>query len=489
MLTSTCITGDLTPYTPSLSKPWDKVRAQHLYRRIGFGATPDELDAALALDPAALVDQLIDEAINLPDLPRPEWADWKGSQFRDLDDNIQKLYEYLIDWSVALPQRGLREKLTLFWSGHFVTQFESYTCSVMGYRYLEILRDHALGNFRTMTEAIGKTPAMLFYLNGADNTREAPNENYARELFELFTLGRDNGYTQQDIVETSRALTGWTIAYDQATAQEGDWCTKDEQFYPYRFDNGVKTIFGQTGNWGYDDVHDILFSQRSQKIATYICGLLYQEFVSHKIDTVIVGQLANTFLSNNFEIAPVLRQLFKSEHFFDDGVIHTQVKNPYFITSSLLKEMGMPIDQAIKGYVFGAPEIMGQVILNPPDVAGWPGDRDWINTTTLTMRWEIVQGFTAYYADKYALQLVNFAKKVSGNSNDAAAVTQALVDFFIPRGLQTPEAYERATKVFQGEIPQNYFDDGTWSLDFDGAQWQIFLLMQHIARLPEFQLV
>ncbi|MEL6132775.1 MAG: DUF1800 domain-containing protein, partial [Bacteroidota bacterium] len=448
----------------------------------------DELDAALSVSPAALVDQLIDEAINLPELPRPEWADWKGSQFKDLEDNFEKLYTYLIDWAVALPARGLREKLTLFWSGHFVTQFESYSCGPMAYRYLEILRTHALGSFRTMTEEIGKTPAMLFYLNGIDSTKEAPNENYARELFELFTLGRDNGYTQEDIVEASRALTGWSIEYDEATAQEGDWCTKNEQFYAFRHDDGVKTIFGQTGNWGYDDVHEILFTQRKQKIAAFICGRLYQEFISYKIDDQIVSQLAQTFLTHNFELAPVLRQLFKSEHFFDDGVIHTQVKAPLHLTSSLFKEMELPITDAIKGYVFGAPEALGQVILNPPDVAGWPGDKSWINTTTLTMRWETVQGFIAFYAENYASQLVGFAKKVSDNSQDAAAVTQAIVDFFIPHGLQTPEAYERATKIFQAEIPQNYFDEGIWSLDFDGAQWQIFMLMQHIARLPEFQL-
>jgi len=165
---------------------------------------------------------------------------------------------------------------------------------------------------------MGKTPAMLLYLNGAESTAENPNENYARELFELFTLGEDNGYTQQDIEEAARAFTGWGVEL-----------SANSVFDFQNWDFGEKTVFGQTGVWNFTDVHNILFEQRGNQIAQHVCNEIYRYFVSEKGNDDVVQEMAQVFLDNNFEIAPMFRQLFSSEHFFDEEIIGTRIKSPW----------------------------------------------------------------------------------------------------------------------------------------------------------------
>ena len=222
-----------------------------------------------------------------------------------------------------------------------VTELRIYNCAGFLYYYINCLQRNAIGNFRTLISEIGLTNAMLFYLDGAFNNGNNPNENYARELYELFTLGEGNGYTEEDIVETARALSGYT--------DRGEEGCSPVNYRADRHDNGEKTILGQTGNWDYDDVIEILFTQRSNEIANYICSKLYQFFVHPDIDdeagnarTIIEG-LAATFTANNFELAPVLRQLFKSEHFFDDDAVGVIIKSPFDLYFNLIKELGLPI--------------------------------------------------------------------------------------------------------------------------------------------------
>jgi uncharacterized protein (DUF1800 family) len=180
------------------------------------------------------------------------------------------------------------EKLALFWHNHFVTRNEDYGCPSYLYQYHKLLQQYALGNFKTFVKEIGKTPAMLVFLNGVQNTRFNPNENYARELYELFTLGRDNGYTQQDIVQTAKALTGWN------SLENNQYCGRIN-FFPALHDPAQKTIFGKTNTYNYDTLHDLLFAERAVQISEYICGKLYRYFVSPQVDEVIVSELATIF--------------------------------------------------------------------------------------------------------------------------------------------------------------------------------------------------
>ena len=478
--TLNCATGTLAPYAPSGQAPWNKQRAIHLLRRMGFGGTPAQIESALGQDPGTLVDTIIDNAIALPPSDAPIWGDWAYSDYTDFGvQQTEQIIEQILAWIKNMMNDGFREKMALFWHNHFVTKFEVYNCPSWMNDYYRLLQENALGNFKSFTVEMGKSPAMLVFLNGVQNTVIEPNENYARELYELFTLGQDNGYTQEDIVQTARALTGWN-GFTELCAPIG--------FLPFTHDNGVKTIFGQTGNWGYQDVHDILFQERAEQIATHICGKLYQAFIHPDIEEAIVNGLAQTFLDNNFEIVPVLRQLFKSEHFFDAYNIGTIVKSPIDAILNYIREGNFTYNDeslTLAGYFAGD---LAQTLLNPPDVAGWPGNRAWIDSNTLTGRWQAIDYYT-YVAYQFAPnELVQLAKDLSDNSNDPEEVASAIVDHFIPNGLNQAEAYERATTVFKWEIPQNYFDDGSWNLDWAEVPIQMAFLLQHIAHLPEFQL-
>ncbi len=495
MIALNCATGTLAPYVPSSERPWDRRRAAHIYKRLGFGANAATIDAALQQDPTTLVESIITNAIAKPLPNAPVWANWAIGDYNQ--DTIQEdVVQQTFDWTVAwleemMSENPLREKLALFWHNHFVTQLDAYQCPSYLYNYHRILQQYALGDFKTFTEEIGKCPAMLIYLNGVQSTRLEPNENYARELYELFTLGENNNYTQQDITETARALTGYN-GFTEACAPIG--------FLQISHDPGSKTIFGQTGNWGYEDVHQLIFTERRDEVANFICTKVYKAFVSPNVDETIVAGLAATFKANDFNLAPVFRQLFKSEHFFDDAVLGVSVKSPIEAMLHMLKEIDFPyqgimnpdynVNQILLGVYFQSAQI-GQQLWNPTDVAGWDGDQAWINSNTLTGRWETSDFVTFSMFQNYRFMLIDLAKALSNNSADAEFVTQVIVEHFIPQGLQTPDDYDRATMVFKSDfVPGNYFEDGTWSLDYDEevVAAQIALLIRHITRLPEFQL-
>lgn len=473
-----CATGTLAPYTGT----WSKRQVMHLYRRMGFGLKPDQIQAALGKTPSQVVDELLDEAQAMPLAPEPEWGYWT---IDDYDDIVTQRFEQINDWIVRwlrdMYNNGLREKLALFWHNHFVTSLVSYQCPSHMYQYHKLLQQYALGNFKTLTVEMGKTPAMLVYLNGVENNRFSPNENYARELYELFTLGADNGYTQEDIEETARALTGWNGYFTACGSID---------FLPNLFDDGQKTIFGQTGNWGYADVHDILFAERAREVAEHLCRKLYRFFVHPEADSAIVAGLAQTLRDNDFELAPVLRQLFKSEHFFDEYVIGTQVKSPVEFFLSYFNDAGIPFDsqpviQVVGFYIFDS----GQQLFSPPDVAGWPGNRNWIDSNAITSRWQYGELFNGYVFTTFPELLRNLAKTLSNDANDPYLVAQSVLDHFLPNGMQDLMAYEEATDIFKEPVPQNYYDTGAWNLDWDTAPLQVFNLLNYLIRVPEFQLI
>lgn len=476
-----CATTSLDVYTPSAGTPWNSSRVQHLARRLGFSITAEDISAALAQSPDTLVDALIDTAINTPNLTEPIWSDWGQNDYDDfVPEATAQSIAYSKTWIATMLTNGVKEKITLFWHNHFVTRIEDYFCPSWLYSYHTLLQDYALGNFRDFVYEMGKTPAMLVFLNGVQNTRIDPNENYARELFELFTLGQDNGYTQADIVDAARALTGYN-GFTTACAPI--------TFVEFLHDTAEKTIFGQTGNWGYDELHNILFTQRASEIAHYICGKIYKHFVHPEIKEEIVAGLAQTLLDNNWELVPVFRQLFKSEHFFDEYIIGVQIKSPLDLLNNLVKELGLEHDDSSYEFILNAGYQLNQGLFNPVDVAGWPGDRDWINTSTITGRWQITDFILFNTYENSAELLQNLAQTLTSvNENDPALITQAIIDFFIPKALLNPQQYADATLVFKWEVPQNYYDSGQWNLLWDTVPAQVALLLRHISRFPEFQL-
>ena len=483
MTTDSCNTSSLAIYVPSATLPWNARRVNHLYRRLGFGINMTGITAALSNTPENLVDSIIDDAINLPETPAPLWANFTYSHYinngLDFDEETQNNHN---EWRQQalndLLNDGLRGTLTLFWHNHFVTELDTYYCSNYLYRYYNLLQTYCLGDFKEFVRAIGLNEAMLIYLNGFENTSAEPNENYARELYELFTLGVDNGYDREDIVATARALTGYN--------HRNDFCD-DLYFDASTFDNGIKTIFGQTGNHGYDDVIDILFEQRGSLIAEFICTKLYKYFVSPEVNETIIAELATSFEAD-FNIGNLLRKLFKSEHFFADEAIGTLIKSPYDLSHNFLLTTNFVIDEEDQGAIFYYNLLAGQELFNPVDVAGWQGDRDWINSSTLGGRWSALENFIWYTWNADRERLREFALETSDYSNDPAIIAKSIIDRFVPNELHTTTDYTVATDIFKAEIPQNYYDDGIWNLNWDQAPYQVVLLLLHIIKIPEFQL-
>ncbi len=482
MSTAACdLTTGLAPYSPNAENPWNQERARHLYMRMSFGADYDTIQQALANQPNTLVSSIIEQGRNAPKAAAPPWANWAISQYSDFQTQLQEqVLSWALVWMNDMLTNSFRAKLTLFWHNHFVTKLEAYACPSYMYRYYSLLEDNVFGNFKTFAKEIGKTPAMLLFLNGVQNTRFDPNENYARELFELFTLGRDNGYTQQDIAGASRALTGWN-GFTELCAPIG--------YVPLLHDPGAKTIFGKTGNYNYDGLHDLLFEERSTEIARYICGKLYEWFVSPERDEEFINELAEELIANDFELLPVYRILFASERFFDEKVIGTMIKSPLDYFLSFLKLTKLPYNQDVLTLILLQAAENGQFIFDPPDVKGWPGNRSWVDTSRLTQRW---LGLEFYLYSVFQTQpdlYTNFIKELTSAYNDPEEITADLVTHMTSKGFDDSRQLNNAVTAFKWEVPQNYFDDGSWNLDWITVPPQVALLLQYVTRTPEYQLM
>lgn len=477
--------GGLEPFVPSTEHPWDRRRALHLLRRTGVGARPADADAVLATAPSAAVDALVDAALQASYPPAPPWVDAAPPPSDAPQSEIDAYIQQTIDWwyetehgvyREALTFRAagtaLRERLALAWHDHFVTGIEDYFLAPWLYRYWDLLRTHALGDFRQFVHDVGLTPAMLIYLNGIQNRVGAPNENYARELLELFTMGITGpdgtpNYTQEDIEELARALTGWSVdVYD----------TLESVFVPVWHDSGTKTIFGQTGNWGYDDVVPLLFDQRGSEIAHHIAGVLYRLFVYEIPDPAVVDALAAELEANDFQLEPTIRTLLKSAHFFDAATIGAHVKSPAMLTLGLYRELGFGEDPELFEIVRFVMALTNQRLFQPPNVAGWPGYRAWLDANTLPLRW--LYG-DALLPQQQTLQALALALPAP---HDPYALTADFAAHFlaVPASDDDLATY---TEILLNGIP-----DYEWNPNDPGAEARLLGLAAYLLRLPEYQL-
>ncbi|MCB0719347.1 MAG: DUF1800 domain-containing protein [Bacteroidetes bacterium] len=429
--------GTLNPY----SGPWTRKLAKHLVSRTNFGALKRDVDGALTDGNASeAVDRIVDAALGDPIPEPPGWYAGNGSTNQD------QVYQVQRNWIDSMRTKGLIEKMTLFWHNHMPTQWtvsegkSNLSVAHLTYDYYSLLRLHALGNFRTLIEKIGKNAAMHYYLDGYVNESGHANENFARELLELFTMGQYGpgnqlNYTETDIKEIARALTGWVVASNRTVV-----------FQSNRHDNGSKSFLGQTGNYGYDDVIDIVFTQRSTQIATFIARKLYAFFVSAVPDETIVNGLASALVSNNFEIAPVVRMLLKSEHFYEQTFIGARIKSPIEIIVGFLREAEIDPSFTLLDSIreLLSPANLGQEPLNPPNVAGWPGlnppdasgdpgHHQWLTTSTLPERWNTLTDII-YQRTGASYDPVELAIKVSDPS-DPFRIAIDLAETFIPISL------------------------------------------------------
>lgn len=367
--------------------------ARHLLARTGFGPTREEVQQYTGLSRAAAVERLLAPLAGRGGVPvtePPAWVDepiLPFRSFRDAPASERAAYVRLTNrqtlelrgWWLremfATPQ-PLLERMTLFWHGHFTSSQQKVRYPQLMYRQNMLLRGQALGNFRSLLHAVARDPAMIIYLDTATNRRGRPNENFAREVMELFTLGEGN-YGEADIREAARAFTGWSLDADTARFVQR----------PFVHDNGEKTVLGRSGNFDGDAVLDILLEQ--PRAAEYLVGRLWREFVSAEADPVELQRIAAAFRASDYDIRTALRELFLSEAFWASGNRGALVKSPVEYVVGALRQFDLRPDNMEPLALVSAG--LGQNLFAPPNVKGWPGAEAWINASTLLARKQFVE--------------------------------------------------------------------------------------------------
>ena len=372
---------------------WDRYTAAHLLNRAGFGGTPEEIAKLAGMSPHRAVDALVDYHNVRETLTPPSWIGPDSDlrpRFREMQmmqdadrrakrqvaqrvmrQHLGQLRRWWIRQMVE-TQRPLQEKLTLFWHGHFATSFQKVKSTYSMYRQNQTFREHAVGNWRSLLLEASKEPAMLLYLDNAKSRKRAPNENFARELMELFTLGEGH-YSEQDIKESARALTGWSLDRERFKFM----------FRPGIHDRGLKQFMGRSGNFKGDDIIDIILAQKQS--ALFISRKLWEYFVYPNPESETVEALAAVLRGNNFEFKPLLKTMFKSEAFYSEKAIRTQIKSPVHWLVSTLKVGAL--DVPAPRIVSHGLESLGQDLFNPPNVKGWDGGYTWITAASLVQRY------------------------------------------------------------------------------------------------------
>jgi uncharacterized protein (DUF1800 family) len=342
-------------------------RIPHLLRRAGFGGSREEIAAYTQLGFEGAVDRLVDYEAAPNDALEARVAQLE----EELD--LTKLPSIQVIWLTRLlhTARPLEEKMTLFWHDHFATGNAKVARPAAMYEQNRLFRAHALGNFPTLLHDVARDPAMLRWLDSNANRKASPNENFARELFELFTMGEGH-YTEQDVREAARAFTGWFV-----NRQAGFVYV----FNRNQHDFGAKTVFGRTGEWDGDDVIDIALDQPAT--AEFMATKLFTYFVHDHPSPTTISRLADTFRRSGYEVRDLVRAILRSPEFSSDEAYHALVKSPPEHVIGSLKSLG--IADASPTLV-NALNRMGMILFNPPSVAGWAWGPAWINTATLLER-------------------------------------------------------------------------------------------------------
>jgi len=378
---------------PLPEREWDRAAAAHLLRRAGFGGSPAEIDrfAAMTLEQAvaSLVDYeqityecappaLDDRVRTAPD--RPALRDLSELERRRAQQERRQAerrsFEEVRLWwleRMANSPRPLEEKLTLFWHGHFTSGMREVRRAAFMLEQNELLRRYALGNFHDLVLGVSRDRAMLVYLDGYRNVRRNPNENYARELLELYTLGTGN-YSEGDVRAAARAFTGWTFDDDGF------------RFIPRNHDTGEKQFLGRRGNWDGYDIVEIVLEQPA--CSRFLSRKLLQFFVRPDPDRRLVERLALVIRRNNYELKPALRTLFQSRAFYHPDARGALVKSPVELLVGTARQLDIPLVNLAAGE--RALAAMGQELMQPPNVKGWDGGPRWINAATLYNRYNTI---------------------------------------------------------------------------------------------------
>lgn len=498
------VTSGVAPYAGS----WTDEQVIHLLKRLCFGAPREDVEILKVMTYSQAVDSLLNTlntpsalgnpvknySTNTTDTPAndPDWAVPVGGTWVDANTSSGTVNYYrresLRAWwfsTLVNQPRSIEEKMILFWSTHFAIEFDIVDNARFCHNYLKLLRQYAMGNFKDFTKAITLNPAMLVYLNGYQNTKSAPDENYARELQELFTLGKGPGsqYTENDVKAAARVLTGYQVNSTNVTsfftASRHD--TNPKVFSAFFNNTTINRPLAADGPLELDDLLTMIFN--TNEVAMYICRRLYRFFVygniSTDVETNVITPLANTFRTNNYNIKPVLEQLFKSEHFFDVLQYGAMIKSGVDFTVGLVREckINLPpqsnpqlrhrhINYLTASFLAGQEQMLG----DPPNVSGWAAyyqepvfDKSWITTDTFPKRQALINTLiNSGYSNggfKMEVNVVEFAKRMS-NPADPNILILDFNKYLLRRTLsQTLRDNIKKDILLTGQITDSYWTD------------------------------
>lgn len=430
--------------------------ARFFLTRIGFAPDSGELAQYTGLTREQAVDKVLASARTEAVTPLPDWVlepiptrqtrkAWTDDQRREAQRLRGQRYESLRAWWVRemlVTPSPLTERMTLFWHNHFTSGQDKVQYPQQMAQQNMLLRRDALGNFGELLHDIAKDPAMLQYLDGASNRKGKPNENFAREVMELFTLGEGH-YTQRDVAEAARAYTGWSLDPD----------TQAYVWRPNQHDDGEKTVFGESGPFNGDQVLDILLAR--PETASFVTTGLWREFVSDTPDPSSIAPIAARFRASHYDIKVALRGIFLSDAFWDDGDRGVLVKSPAEFVVGTLRAFDI-------GYDNTAPfasqiRTLGENLFYPPNVKGWPGGTTWINSSTLLARKQFVE------------QLFR-ATEAAGPRRTATPANARIAASGTAPDMQTGAPLQRAmAHAGQGGKGGVRFDIGAWLAHYNTA--------------------
>jgi len=443
------------PYEPGPNAPWSRDLAAHLYRRAAFGADWATLQRALDEGPAATVDRLL------------RGGDGADSFYAEARRAVEPLLGAPIEaghlpaWWLHVMLRTphpLLEKITLFWHGHFATSSAKVTDPWLMYGQNALLREHALSSFRPLLHGMAKDAAMLIWLDSAVNRKAHPNENFAREVMELFCLGLGQ-YTEQDIKQAARAFTGWEVR------------RRRYFFNPYQHDGGEKLVLGVRGPFNGEDVLQILLEQPAA--AKFLVGKLYRYLVSETSPApeTLLAPLADGYRQRDYDTSWLVGTILRSNLFFSRLVVRTRVKGPVDLAIGLLRSL----EASVNTYALAedlAP--LGQALFAPPNVKGWDGGGEWINSSTLVGRanlvWALVGGADNRYGNRVPLERLAALEGVT----EPAAVARRLAELLL--GTDPPQAVSVQLAAVAAD---NSITD---------QRLRLARLVHAVATLPEYQL-
>jgi len=451
------------PYRPSAEAPWDHKRVGHLFRRAGFGASYAQMQQAVKDGPEKTITAVLEGGT----------ADDFERETDRLADNIARVNNglQLRDWwlyRMLYSPHPLREKLTLFWHNHFATSNAKVLSADFMLRQYRLLHRHALGSFAVMLKEMSQDPAMMVWLDARDSKKGNPNENYARELMELFSLGIGN-YTEADIREAARAFTGWTLRGGKVVFTESD------------HDDGEKKVFGRTGNFKPDDIVRLCLDKDS--CPYFIAAKLFRFLVSETTPPTreLLEPLATAFRKSDFDFTAMVRTVIGSNLFFSAHAYRSRVKAPVDFALGIVRGLEGRIGTTALAQTL---EALSQNVFYPPGVKGWDGGPAWLNGQTLLFRQNLALALTSTEDVRFGRRCdpAALARKY-GKKGD-----EELVLFFLDLFLQGDVADETREKLLQYQRDAHKIKVPVYWSSADAADNRVRALCHLVLTQPEFQL-